>query len=265
MFFRRRSGIKTHWRRLYKKSLTELNELIEQDYPWRDWEANVSPDTLAEFDFKTAIRILAGSDNWDLARRYMTRSVEIVNRTIEEKKLMAPGCNLNYPANSARCRRIKAYAHSLLGGALDTEALILASKEFEAHYEKHDAPDNRNEQNSYHWIDSIHLSLIGDDLERSMDLLSRPPARAGYNERHFGVLESVLQLALGQVPTKMRPHIADRFETFFDWARDPRKKARGHEHLRVTIGPLELALLRDKYIARHDRLDWKRVIADYSK
>ena len=114
MFFRRESGIKKHWAQLYKNSLAELNELIEEDYPWRDWQANSFPDATAAFEFKTAIRILAGSENWDLARRYLTRSLEIIHRIFEENKLVSPGCDLSFPANSASCRRTKAYAESLL-------------------------------------------------------------------------------------------------------------------------------------------------------
>lgn len=33
MFFRKKSAIKRHWTRLYQKSLTELKELVEEDYP----------------------------------------------------------------------------------------------------------------------------------------------------------------------------------------------------------------------------------------
>ena len=190
----------------------------------------------------------------------------MIDRIFEENKLTSPGCNLRYPANSAVCRRTKAYAQSLLGGALDTDALVLASKEFETYYEKHDDPEDRNEQSSYHWIAGIHLSLIGNDLERSADLLSRPPAQSQYNKRHFRALKGLVELASGSGPKQATRDIIDRFDTFYDWARDPRTKARGGEHLDVTIGPLELALLRDRYIDRSgEDFDWKKVIADCAK
>lgn len=255
MFFSRKSGIKKHWTRLYKTSLTDLNALIEEDHPWRDWAANSFPDGTAQFEFNSAIRILAGSDNWDLARRYLARSIEIIDRIFDEDKLTSPGCDLRYPANSATCRRTRAYARSLLGDVLDTEALHLASREFETYLLKQDDPTDRNEQKNYGWIAGIHLSLIGNDL-----------ARTGDNKRHYSVLQGVMTLASGSSAEHEAREIIGRFETFFDWARDPRTKARGGEHLEVTIGPFELALLRDKYIQQQgDDLDWKRVLADYSR
>ncbi len=266
MFFRKKSAIKRHWTRLYQRSLVELNELIEEDYPWSSWEANSFPEGTAEFEFDTAIRILAGSDNWDLARRYLDRSIEIVDRILEENKLTSPGCDLRYPANSAVCRRTKVYAQSLLGGALDRDALILASREFEAYYEKHDDPRDRNEQSSYHCIDGIHLALIGNDLEQAAKLLNDPHAKDRFNKPHFSALKGLVTLASGSAPGQTAREIVDRFETFFNRARDPRTKMRGDEHIVTTIGPLELAVIRDRYVHHGDEdLDWKRIIAQYSR
>ncbi len=266
MFFRRKSTAKAHWTRLYQKSFAELHELIEEDYPWSRWEANSSPDGTAKFEFNTAIRILSGSENWDLARRYLARSINIIDRISEENKLTAPGCDLRYPANSAICRRTKAYAQSLLGDRLDTDALILASREFETYFKKHDDPRDRNEQSCYHWIDSIHLALIGNDLERAAELLGSPPAKSRYNEPHFRALKDLMKVALGSAPEQMTREAVENFETFFDRARDPRTRFRGNEHLPVTLGPLELAIIRDRYIYHGgDQFDWKRIIAEYSK
>lgn len=266
MFFRRQSAIKRHWTRLYQKSLVELNELIEEDYPWSRWEANSAPEDTASWEFTTAIWILLGSENWDLARRYLARSIQIIDRITEENKLTAPGCILGYPANSATCRRTKAYAQSLLGDRLDTESLILASGEFETYFMKHDDPRDRNEQTCYRLINSIHLALIGNDLERAADLLGSRPAKSRYNKPHFDALKGLVKVASGSAPEQKTREAIERFETFFNRARDPRIKFRGNEHLPVTLGPLELAIIRDRHIYHGgEGFDWKRIIAEYSK
>lgn len=265
MFLRKRSGIKRHWTRLYKKSLAELNELIDSDYPSQNWDANVSPDGTASFEFKTAVRILAGSEDWDLARRYLTRSVALVDRVFKEDKLMQPGCKLRYPENSAICRKTKAYAEALLGGELDRDALIVASREYQAYFEERDDPKDRNEQRHYSWVASIQLALIGGDLERSGQLLKRSPSHSRLNKRHLGALKDLAALASAAVRGPEAQGLVERFDAFFDLARDPRRSMEKGEFLPVTTGPFELALLRERYVHRNSgSVDWVRVIADYS-
>ena len=209
---------------------------------------------------------MSGSENWELARRSLARSIQIIDRITEENKLTAPGCDLRYPENSAICRRTKAYAQSLLGGSLDTDSLILGSREFETYFNNHDYPRERNDQTCYRLINSIHLALIGNDLERATDLLGSPPAKSRYNKPHFDALKGLVKVASGSLTEQKRREAVERFESFFNRARDPRQKFRGNEHLPVTLGPLELAIIRDRYIYHGgDQFDWKRIIAAYSE
>lgn len=266
MFALRQSRIKKHWTDFYRRNEKDLVELIEEDYPWRDWEANYSPEATAAFEFETGIRILAGSDNRALANRYFARSIQIVNRIFDEDRLTAPGCVYRFPRNRGSATRTHSYAQVVLGQQLDEDALRSASRDFENHCLATHRREHLDEQTSFDWINAIHLALLAGDVERGGRLLTNLPEPFGHHERHRAVLHLLISLADRNDIRQTEDEVARELDRYYDDIRNPRKKRTKGYYMPPTLGPLEIGLLRDKYLTGKDgSVDWTRTIESYTR
>ena len=256
-------SIRAHWQNMYARDASDFEQILRNDVVWADWDRNLMIESAAERRFFNAIEILSGSDNWDLARRYAERSLEIIERVEAEGRL--PTDDDRYPRNRGRLHRTKVYASSFLGQAWDAGLLLSASRDYETHC-RETYPDKKDwdSQIQYYFLNSVHLAALGGDLERAYSLLRSPPFPLDAHSKHVNLLFELIQLSEDKFDHDERLRFVSDFDTFFNEIRDPRWM-QPDGYFMETIGPLEIGLLRDRYILHPgENLSWERVISDYS-
>jgi hypothetical protein len=266
MLWRKRSvspSVKAHWQALYAKNAADFANMFADGQTWTSWDSNTNPESSAEAQFLFACHILWGDDNWELARHYLELCLEIVDRTVRENRLPT---FIDFPRNRGQMSRVKAYAQSLLGQPWDNELLLAASRDYEEHCRKnYPAAADWHSQVQYYYLNAVHLALLGDDIERASTVLETPSHPLKYQQEHVKILKGLMRLIRGELSQEERATFTTAYEDYFDRLRDPRIKQPGNSFREVTC-PLELALLREKYIQHPgETVNWQRVIDDYSR
>ena len=258
------NAVKAHWEALYAANAQDFNKILDERLSWSQWERNSSPDSAAEVELSTGIKILLGSDDTALARRYLELSVEMADRIDSEDRLRT---SIEFPRNRGRVSRTRAYAQTLLGQPWTTHLLLSASKDYEEHCRRnYENLEDWHSQVQYYYLNAVHLALLGDDVKRADQLLDSPPYPLNYQKEHAGVLKGLVRFIRGELSGQEVAKFVAEFESYFDRLRDPRIKQPGNSFRESFMCPVELGLLREKYI-RHPggATSWHRVIEDYAR
>lgn len=266
-FFKKITDVspKDWWVECYQSLLNSANQILDNDVGWNDWEYLRTPETIAEDRLCSAISILSGSEDYPLAERYINRSLEFIDRIIQEDKLKSTICIASFSRNQGRMRRTQVFAHLLLDERLDTELACLASIDYEKDCKRFDTAEEWDVQTQYYFINAIVLSLVANDVERANVLLKSPIRKITKHKELVSLLSKLILKINGKLSESESLEFVNEFDKYLTKVKDPRIPTADDDFKEVIIWSFVLCVLREKYIKNSKNIDWKNVINFYSK
>jgi len=252
---------KERWIEKYRQAESDLRELLTWD-PFEDWEKDTMPESGVGDQIFYGLRVLYASAAPELAAAYLERGLQIAERTVKEDKCRKGRAADGWPQNHGLLLRNRGYLEVLQGRPLDTQALVQAAREMWSwHVENTTRKSDWEDVGEAEQLQALHLALIAGDEALVRELMEPRKWPFDCHQEEHALLKALAQAVfVERRPTPLKDvALRERFECFFDVARDPDSK-RVYSVTNVLF-MLELGAIRDKYFISSDGvIDWQRVV-----
>jgi hypothetical protein len=266
MALNRRVSLKPYWLEYVNANWEFLSRNVDSSL-FEHWDVSHSPYLTPGFEIISAVRVLFGNQDQPVARQYLERACQFVERldaenryTYNEEKppeLKPLRLALALPANRGTAHLSVAFARAFLDDALpDVVMVTRAAEDLSAFIKENGAPLSGAFLN--HFITCAELLVISGEYGAAEEILKRARRWKDYTDCVALILEVVRCVKSGK-PFGLR----EQFETYFDELR----KRPGSPAIRHFSSLLEVVAwggIYDHLVLGNKPFSWQRAIAEAS-
>lgn len=241
------TSVKRYWRERATQNLDAFLGVLRLD-PFDRWERNRLPEAAAESYLINGLKLCYGG-NSELAGRFFSVCIEIVDRSIRESVFERPPASMGFPMNRGIALRARSYASGLTSRGWELQTLTQASVDFHRW-----STDSRSRPwdaiTEAYFLAAIRVAVVTGDLERAATLCATKKRFSAHGK----------ELALMRALVADGPKATNRsLKDYFDTVRDPDLKPR--DFLEREIVAFELGILSSRDSLSSNEPNWQEVIA----
>jgi hypothetical protein len=211
---------------------------------------------MADFIFSNGLEVLYAGAGHCVADKFLHAAVDMIDRAIAEDKFRDPRVlEMAFPSNRGKGLQVRAYSKAVLGGNLDNDDLLQASRDCEEYWLRF-GNSEWDSQTQAHILTAARMALIAGDLKRAKEVLAIKRSMKWHAEE-FQLLKDLAQHAELNLPIR-DPTLQSHARAFFDRVRDPDYNP--DVYLDLPIVRLEWGALVNKYFETGGHINWERVI-----
>lgn len=246
-------GNKQKWITAYEK---EREYFAADPEPFKKWHRSWAPQGMADVQLQNGSEILYSGAGHAVADKFLHAAIDMVDRAFAEDKFRDPRVlEMSFPTNRGEALQVRAYAKSLLGGSLNENDLLQASRDYEEYWLRF-GKSEWDSQTQAHILTAARMALIAGDLGRTKEVLAIKRSMKWHAEE-FKLLKDLVQEAEFGLPIR-DPALSERVRTLFDRIRDP--DFNPDFYIDLPTARLEWGALINKYFETGGRINWERVI-----
>jgi hypothetical protein len=243
------------WIEAYQRDRNDMAVIIERD-PFNDWDKIRFPEISVSWALQNALDILYSGTDPELAYRFLSRCVAIIERTERDGKLDAQKRDVGSVLERAEFYRAKALTLAVSTGGTHADLFRQSGQDFLAWIAKDKHSSTWHDQDEAYFLAASGAHLICDDVERANELFQR------YTKTNWIRIEARLWrdlcaewLADGRVSEPLKLMLWNRF----DEIRRPQYQPK--MFMRLTEFRLEFGAIVWKYVLENKgAIDWNAVI-----